>query len=84
MRSVCTTTLATLRCTNTSPGSSPTIWFAGTRLSEHPIQRYRGDCFSARAVKKAGSLATIDSAQARFRSKSSSMPAMRQRLSARR
>src|SRR5512143_2043679 len=38
LRSVCTTTLATLRCTNISPGSKPTIWYAGTRLAalSHP------------------------------------------------
>ncbi len=52
---MCTTTFATLRWTNTSPGASPTIWFAGTRLSEQPIQRYSGDCRSASPVKKSGS-----------------------------
>ena len=31
---------ATFRCTKSSPGSSPTISFAGTRLSEQPIHRY--------------------------------------------
>src|SRR5882672_1221000 len=44
LRSVWTTTLAMLRWTKISPGSRPTIWFAGTRLSEQPIQRYRGAC----------------------------------------
>ena len=39
LRSVCTTTFATLRWTKTSPGSVPVISFAGTRLSEQPIQR---------------------------------------------
>jgi hypothetical protein len=41
-RSVCTTTLAMLRCTKSSPGSRLTISLAGTRLSEQPIQRYFG------------------------------------------
>lgn len=36
-RSVCTATLAMLRCTNTSPGRRPTIWLAGTRLSAQPM-----------------------------------------------
>ena len=44
---MCPTTLATLRCTNTSPGARPTTWFAGTRLSEQPIQRYSGACRSS-------------------------------------
>src|SRR5687768_10693734 len=44
LRSVCTTTLATFRCTNISPGSRFTISLAGTRLSEQPIQRYSGAC----------------------------------------
>ena len=56
LRSVCTTTFATLRCTNTSPGARPTIWFAGTRLSEQPIQRYSGACRSARSAKNGGRL----------------------------
>jgi hypothetical protein len=42
LRSVCTTTLATLRWTKTSPGSRPTIWLAGTRESEQPIHRNSG------------------------------------------
>ena len=37
--SVGTTTFATFRCTNICPGARPTIWLAGTRLSEQPIQR---------------------------------------------
>jgi hypothetical protein len=55
-RSECTTTLATLRCTNTSPGSSPVIWLAGTRLSEQPIHRYLGVCCAARRGEEAGAL----------------------------
>ena len=39
LRSVWTTTLATLRWTNSSPGSRSTISLAGTRLSEQPIHR---------------------------------------------
>mgnify|MGYP003694316245 CR=1 FL=1 len=34
LRSVCTTTLATLRWTKSSPGARPTISLAGTRLSD--------------------------------------------------
>src|SRR5690242_450770 len=66
LRSVCTTTLATLRCTNTSPGMSPTISLAGTRLSAQPIQRYLGDCWAARRLKKSGCLRVTPSAQARL------------------
>ena len=39
LKSVCRTRFATLRWTNSSPGASPTISFAGTRLSEQPIHR---------------------------------------------
>ena len=35
----CTTTLAMFLCTKTSPGGRQMIWFAGTRLSEHPIHK---------------------------------------------
>lgn len=45
-RSVCTTTLAMLRCTKTSPGARPMISLAGTRLSAQPIHKRRGDCWS--------------------------------------
>src|SRR6516164_9367055 len=65
-RSVWTTTLATLRWTNISPGSKPTIWFAGTRLSEHPIHRYCGACWRDSRLKKSGSRAVICSAHARL------------------
>src|ERR1019366_5900300 len=65
-RSVCTTTLATLRCTNISPGNNPTIWFAGTRLSAHPIHRYGGVCWPMRRAKKSGSRRVISAAQARL------------------
>ena len=54
-----------------SPGGRPTIWFAGTRLSEQPIQRYSGAWRSARDAKNPGSAATIAAAHARLRSKSS-------------
>src|SRR6478672_5006440 len=53
-KSVCTTTFATFRWTNNSPGSTPTIWFAGTRLSEQPIQRYCGACCCASSRKNSG------------------------------
>jgi len=54
LTSVCSTRLATLRWTNTSPGSKPTISLAGTRLSEHicglkyfnvygPYEDHKGD-----------------------------------------
>src|SRR5207244_10384412 len=68
-RSVCTTTLPTLRCTNNSPGASPTIWFAGTRLSEQPIQRYFGDCCRDNSRKNSGFTCRIPSDHARFLSK---------------
>src|SRR5262245_647961 len=58
-RSVCTTRFATLRCTNNSPGRSPTISLAGTRLSEQPIHRYFGLCWSTRRLKKVGSRRVI-------------------------
>src|SRR6478672_9364542 len=66
LRSLCTTTLATLRWTKSSPGSSPTISLAGTRLSEHPIQRYCGACWAARRRKKSGRRAVISAAQRRL------------------
>src|SRR6478752_9743358 len=57
---------ATLRCTKTSPGFSPVIWFAGTRESEQPIHRYSGFWTSARPGKKSGSSAVMRAAQFRF------------------
>src|SRR5262249_21361929 len=69
-RSVCTTRLATLRWTKSSPGRSPTIWFAGTRLSEQPIHRYSGDCCCASFAKKSGSCRRMRSAQVRLFSNS--------------
>src|SRR5262245_17901698 len=65
-RSLWTTTLATLRWTNTSPGSTSMIWLAGTRLSEQPIHKYLGACSAANRWKNVGSLAVIRSAQARL------------------
>src|SRR4051812_38568862 len=70
LRSVCTTTLAMLRWTNTSPGARPVIWFAGTRESEQPIQRYCGDCWRARREKYSGSAAVAARAQVRLFSRS--------------
>src|SRR5690349_7305166 len=72
-KSECTTTLATLRWTNTSPGSSPVIWLAGTRLSEQPIHMYLGDCCLVRLVKKPGRSRSICAAQARLWAKRSCM-----------
>src|SRR5260221_1600746 len=66
LRSACTPMLATFRCTNISPGGSPTIWFAGTRLSEQPIQRYPGACCCARREKNCGSCRAMSAAQARL------------------
>src|SRR5687768_4066231 len=71
LRSVWTTTLAMLRWTNTSPGCSPVIWFAGTRESEQPIHRYFGFWICDRRLKKPGSSARMRSAQALLRSSSS-------------
>src|SRR5258707_11956130 len=65
LRSACTTTLATLRWTNISPGRSPTIWFAGTRLSEQPIQRDSGACWCDRRAKNSGSWRAMSAAQRR-------------------
>ena len=50
---------ATLRWTKSSPGSSPTISLAGTRLSEQPIHRKSGDCWRASFGKKSGSFSWI-------------------------
>ena len=63
LRSECATTLATLRCTNTSPGSRPTSSLAGTRLSAQPIHRYCGVCCVSRLVKKPGLRCSMPSAQ---------------------
>src|SRR3954469_22456676 len=65
-RSVCTTTFATLRWTNSSPGSRSTISLAGTRLSEHPIQRYFGVCCWASVSKNCGSRDLIRCAHLRL------------------
>src|SRR5690606_9152510 len=71
LRSVCTTTLAILRCTKTSPGIRPVIWLAGTRESEQPIHRYLGACRPDRRLKNCGSSARTFSAHSRFLSSSS-------------
>src|SRR4051794_10949898 len=76
LRSECTTTLATLRCTNTSPGSSPVIWLAGTRLSEQPIHMNFGFCCFCSALKKPGRSRSIWAAQARLWAKRSLTEAM--------
>ena len=65
-RSVWTTTLATFLWTKIWPGISPTIWLAGTRLSEQPIQRYSGFCCSASVSKKPGSEAVVAAAHSLF------------------
>src|SRR4051812_5337943 len=66
LRSECTTTLATLRCTNTSPGSRPVIWLAGTRLSLQPIHMNLGFCCWVRPLKNPGRVRSISAAQARL------------------
>src|SRR5690349_19500461 len=66
LRSVCTTTLATLRWTKISPGGRSTIWVAGTRESEQPIHRYLGACCCASFSKKSGSWAVMLAAQRRL------------------
>src|SRR5690606_13022831 len=71
LRSVCTTTLAMLRWTNTSPGAMSTIWLAGTRESEQPIHRNLGVWIFDRRWKKLGSSASMREAQASFFSSSS-------------
>ena len=63
-------TFATLRCTNNSPGNSPTISFAGTLLSEQPIQRNSGDCWATSFLKNSGSLEIILFAQSLLLDKS--------------
>src|SRR3954451_9126158 len=84
LRSVCTTTLAMLRWTKSSPGASPTISFAGTRLSEQPIQRYSGFCCSCRRAKNRGSCSSMCAAQAALlanrRSSSGMRPAYHVRM----
>src|SRR6185312_2448828 len=69
--SECSTRLEIFRCTNTSPGSMPRIWLAGTRESEQPIHRYFGVCCLDRRVKNPGSCARIDCDQRRLLSSSS-------------
>src|SRR5450830_875545 len=65
-KSECTTTLAMLRWTNSSPGSNPNNSFAGTRLSEQPIHKYSGFCCAASFLKKSASLSHIACAHRRL------------------
>src|SRR5690242_12614760 len=69
--SECSTRLEMFLCTNTSPGSMPRIWLAGTRESEQPIHRNFGVCCLDRRVKNPGSCARIDWDQRRLFSSSS-------------
>src|SRR5690242_14605545 len=71
--SVWVTILAMFRWTKTSPGWSPTIVFAATRLSEQPIQRYSGDCCLASSTKKSGSRSFTASDHRRLLAKSTSI-----------
>src|SRR5436189_106558 len=50
LRSVCTTTLAMLRWTKSSPGSSPTMSLAGTRESAQPIHAIQKNDWNALRV----------------------------------
>src|SRR5258705_4125503 len=76
LRSVCTTTLATLRCTNLSAGTRPTIWLAGTGPSEQPIHMYFGACCALSREKNSGSSRTISAAHVRLLANSSGMSVM--------
>src|SRR4051812_21003815 len=67
--SVCTTRLETFRWTKSSPGNSPTISLAGTRLSEQPIQRYLGLCCLESFSKKRASRVRMSLAHCRLLSK---------------
>src|SRR3954470_5891406 len=69
LRSLWTTTLATLRCTKSSPGARSTISLAGTRLSEQPIHRYFGRCWRDSRAKNSGSFRRMRSDQARLLSR---------------
>src|SRR5574338_403557 len=69
--SECSTRLEMFRCTNTSPGSMPRIWLAGTRESEQPIHRYFGVCCLDSLVKNPGSCPRMASDQRRLFSRSS-------------
>src|SRR5574338_1199874 len=71
LRSVWTTTCATFRWTNSSPGGRSTISFAGTRLSEQPIHRYAGACCATRREKNSGFWRARAAAQRRLLSKRS-------------
>src|ERR1700761_927115 len=82
LRSLCTTTFATLRWTNISPGSMPQISFAGTRLSEQPIHKYSGACWRASVAKKSGSRRRTDSAHSWFFLKSVASGCIAHELSA--
>lgn len=63
LRSLWTTTFATLRRTNSSTGSRPTMSLAGTRESEQPIHRYSGACCWDSVSKKLGSVSVMRSDQ---------------------
>src|SRR5688572_8488152 len=76
LRSVWTTRFETFRWTKSCPGMSPTIWLAGTRLSEQPIQRYSGACCRDRLWKKPGSRRVISAAHSRLLARRISMPLM--------
>src|SRR4030095_10980972 len=63
------TIFETLRWTKSSPGNNPTISFAGTRLSAHPMHKYFGLCCRESFLKNSGSFALMASTQRRLLSK---------------
>ena len=71
LRSEWTNKLATLRCTNNSPGKRSTSSLAGTRLSAQPSHMYLGCCWESKPVKNPGVCASVAAAHCRLRSNSS-------------
>src|SRR5688572_22009865 len=79
--SVWTTTFATLRWTNTSPGCRPMMRSGGRRLSEQPIHRICGDCWWRSRSKNSGSAARMRAAHSRLAARQSSSSRIRILLS---
>jgi hypothetical protein len=75
--------LATLRCTNTSPGSRPVISLAGTRLSAQPIHMYCGLCCCSQAREEAGLARSVVGGPARLLKSSSVLLLMASAVAAR-
>src|ERR1700758_1576762 len=72
-RSLLATTFAIFLWVKTSPGARSSIWLAGTRLSEHPIQRYFGVCWRPKRWKNPTSTLRIRADQARLLASNESM-----------